>query len=236
MSTPSQPSQPSTTCTLIVAVVTGTDDISLQCTTSLLKLQQHAAQKANLKIDFHIVKTYHDALNMYTQCDYLAIIDGQCGFSPTMVVHAVDTQQSAVYGVYPLGKVDWARIDTRLKNPSPGEPLGHAGNVYNIVPKVSSLSRYVPIESVKDSKVMILKSSVIDAMTGPHTSTDNGHILWYDSSFENTYQTPPQTFFRLLMQQCQQQQTPVMADTHEQCTLSANAEFSGCVGQRGFIR
>lgn len=228
MSTP-EPKAPNDALTLIVAIVTGTDDISLQCTTSLLKLQQHAAQKA-IKIDFHIVKTYHDALNMYTRCDYLAVIEGQCGFSPTMVLHAIETEQSAVYGVYPLGKVDWTRVDTRLKNPS-GEPLGHAGNVYNIVPKASSLSRYVPIDSVKDSKVMILKSTVIDAMTGPHTSTNNGHILWYDSSFENTYQTPPQTFFRLLSQH-----TPVMADTHEQCTLSANAEFSGCVGQRGFIR
>lgn len=215
--------------TVLLAVVAPTDDVSLQCTTSLLKFQQHMATKA-VSMDFHIVKSVREALNLFPRCTWLVVIDGQCGFSSTFISDALESGHGAIYGVYPLPTVNWPRVQERLQS-GDGEPIGHAGNVYNLVPKSASLAQYVPVQSVTDSKVMILRSDIIDTITGPHTSCEDGHVVWYDSSYQNQYHTPAQTFFRLLSQH-----TTVMADIREQCTVSGNAQFSGCVGQRGFLR
>lgn len=221
---------------IIFAVITRTDDISLQCTTSLLKLQQLAARRQDLVMDFHILGCVGDALNMYAQGDYLVIVDGQNGVPPEFVFGAIDSTHPAVFGVYPLAKVDWERVKSRVQDETATEPLGHAGNVYNIVPKHATMGRYVPVDSINESKVMVLKCSVVESMAGDHTKTTKDgkeyHILHYESSADGEFNTPDQTFFRAL-----QQYTPVvLADIQEQCTYSGNAQFAGCVGQRGFVR
>ena len=49
---------------VILAVVTQTEDVSLQCTTSLLRLQQAAARRPDVHLDIHIVSTLLEALNI----------------------------------------------------------------------------------------------------------------------------------------------------------------------------
>jgi hypothetical protein len=220
---------------IIFAVVTHTDELSLQCTTSLLKLQQLAARRADLMMDFHIMNSVGDALNMYSKGDYVVIVDGRNGFSADFIFGAIEAGHKAVYGVYPLPQVDWERVKARVQNENATESLAHAGNVYNIVPQESSMSRYVPIKSIKESKVMILQAAVIESMVGEHTkTTKNGsefHILHFESSSDNLLLNPDQTFFKSLQGHC-----TVLADLQEQCTVSGSAQFAGCVGQRGFVR
>ena len=223
------------TTRIIFAVVTHTDEISLQCTTSLLKLQQLAARRADLVMDFHIINSVGDALNMYSDGDYVVVVDARNGFSADFIFGAIDGGRDAVYGVYPLSQVDWERVNARVQSVSSSEPMGHAGNVYNVVPEGSSMSRYIPIKSIKESKVMILRASVIEQMVGEHTKTvKNGkpfHIIHFESSSDDELLNPDQTFFKALQRHC-----AVVADLEEQCTLSGSAQFAGCVGQRGFVR
>jgi hypothetical protein len=217
---------------IVLAVVTKTEEISLQCTTSLLRLQQAIATKKDLVLDFNIVTSFLDALNLHTKGDFLVIIDQQCSCSVEFVLGGL--QHPAVVGVYPLGQVNWKRIETRINTPGATEPLRHAGNVYNIIPAQASLSRYLPVQSVVESKVLMIKSEEIAKITGPHTEYTDAQgvrkdLLAHPSVFENTLQNEYQTFIRKL-------QCPLVADVQEQCTLSANAQFAGCVGQRGFVR
>lgn len=223
----------STPTRILFAVITHTDDISLQCTTSLLKLQQVAARRPDIVMDFHILNSVGDALNMYAQGDYLVVIDQRNGFTPEFILGALE--HSAVLGVYPTPIVDWERVKARVQDDRATEPLAHAGNVYNIVPESASMSRYVPVKSIRESKVMVIKSSVIESMVGEHTkSTKDGkpfHILHFESSSDDTLNNPDQTFFKTL-----QRYTNVVADLQEQCTMSGSAQFAGCVGLRGFVR
>lgn len=217
---------------IILAVVTTTEEVSLQCTTSLLRLQQTVATRKDLALDFHVVSSFLDALQLHSRGEYLVIVDQKCGFTADFVLAGL--QHPAVVGVYPLGQVDWKRVETRINSPGSQEPLHHAGNVYNIVPANTMLARYIALQSVIECRVLILHSEEIAKITGPHTeyidaNGDAKHLLTHSSVFENQLQNEYQTFIRKL-------QCPVVADVQEQCTMSANAQFAGCVGQRGFIR
>lgn len=221
---------------ILFSVITHNDDISLQCATSLLKLQQLAARRQDIVLDFHILNSVGDALNLYNTGDYLCIVDGQNGFSAEFIFGAVDHKHAAVLGVYPLPQVDWERVKARVQDETATETVGNAGNVYNLVPAEAAMGRYIPVKSVRECKVMCLQCDVIKNMVGDHTkTTKNGkefHILHFESSADGAFNTPDQTFFRAL----QRYTHVILADIEEQCTYSGNAQFSGCVGQRGFIR
>jgi len=213
---------------IILAVVTPTEDVSLQCTTSLLRLQQSAASKTDVSLDFHIVSTLLEALNLYTKGDVLLVVDGQCSVSSEFVFGGLD--KPCVLGIYPLAKVDWERVAKTVTIEGSQEPPGHTGNVYNVVPQASTMSRYVLLQQVLEAKVLMIKTEEIQKIVGPHTQYDqNKHLLCHDSVFEGIHQNQYQTFLRKL-------QCPVVGDLQEQCTLSGSAQFAGCVGMRGFVR
>jgi hypothetical protein len=218
------------TTTVVLAIVTKTEDVSLACTTSLLRLQQQAARREDIVLDVHIVPELNDALNLVSG-DYVIAIDAQCGFTPEFVFGVVESEHSAVAGVYPLPKVDWARVKKVLHSDSSKEPLNHAGNVYNLTPAVSTMRRYVPVTKVEELRVLALKSSLIKDLMGPSTSYagNTKHLLCHDSVYDDAFHNCYQTFFRKISQL-------LVADVEAPCMMSAPAQFAGCVGMRASVR
>lgn len=215
--------------TIVLAIVTKTEDVSLACTTSLLRLQQQAARRDDIILDVHIVPEVNDALNLVTG-DYVVAIDAQCGFPPEFVFGVVECKHSAVAGVYPLPKVDWDRVSKVLHSEVSTEPLHHAGNVYNLTPAVASMQRYVPVKHVRELRVLALKTQVIKDLMGPSTSyADNTkHLVCHDAVYDDTFHNVYQTLFRKIPQ--------IVADVEAPCVLSAPAQFAGCVGMRASVR
>lgn len=221
---------------VVLAVVTTTDDISLACTTSLLRLQQLAARR-NVALDVHVVGSFLEALNTHEHGDFVVAMDAACGVPPEFVFGLLDSKDHPVIaGVYPLAKVDWDRVGRVLADPLATEPLSHAGNVYNVTPSPGpGLHRYVPIKDVSELRVLGVSSAILAAMAGPHLSyTDsdgNDKTLFaYESVLDGAYQNPWQTFARLLGS------TPIVADLEAPCVFAAPAQFAGCVGMRSVLR
>ena len=218
--------------TVVLAVVTITDELSLSCTTSLLKLQQVAALRGDIKLDVHIVHSFLEALNAFTTGDYIVVMDGNTGVSPEFVFGILETKHLAIAGVYPLPRVDWERVTKVLNDPNATEPLNHAGNVYNVVPVPGqSLGRYVPIKDVTELKVLALDCSVLKKMAGPDISYDGGKgfLFAHESVYEDMYQNAYQTFARKLG-------VEIVADLEAPCTLAAPAQFAGVIGMRTTVR
>lgn len=214
--------------TVVLAIITKTEDVSLACTTSLLRLQQHAARREDVVLDVHIVPELNDALNLVTG-DYVVAIDAQCGFSPEFVFGAVNSKHPAVAGVYPLPKVDWDRVKKVLHSDSK-EPLCHAGNVYNLTPAVATMQRYLPVAKVEELRVLALKTSAIKDLMGPSTSyaENTKHLVCHDAVYDDTFHNCYQTLFHKLPH--------MVADVEAPCVMSAPAQFAGCVGMRGSVR
>lgn len=217
--------------TVVLAIVSKTDDVSLACTTSLLRLQQHAARREDIALDVHIVGDLLEALNI-GRGDYIVTIDAQCGFPVEFIFGLLDSGHKVVAGVYPLPRVDWDRVKKTLESESK-EPLGHSGNVYNLTPVLGGgLQRYAPVKEVKELRVLAIATSVLAEMAGPCNSFGDGKYLYcHDSVYEDVFQNPYQTLVRKLPSDVR-----VMADLDMPCVLSAPAQFAGCVGMRGFVR
>jgi hypothetical protein len=217
---------------VLLAIITHQDELSLVCTTSLLRLQQVAGRRDDVLLDVHLVPTFLDALNTYSKGDYVFIVDGTIGVPPEFVFNAIASDHDVVAGVYPLPKVDWDRVAKVLGDAASTEPLNHAGNTYNVTPAPgrSGVSRYVPVREVKELKVLCLKSSVLEKLAGPETSYDKGHLFTYDSVFDNAFSNVYQTLARKLGIES------IMADLDCPCVCAGPAQFAGCVGMRGSIR
>jgi hypothetical protein len=218
------------TVTIVLAIVTKTEDVSLICTTSLLRLQQQAFRREDITLNVHIVPDLNDALNLVSYGDYIMIVDAQCGFTPDFVFGVVDSGHQAVAGVYPLPKIDWDRVSKVLYSEDSKEPLNHAGNIYNLTPAVATMQRYVPVHTVQELRVLVLKTSLIRDLMGPSTSyADNTkHLICHDAVYNDTFHNVYQTLFHKL--------PLVVADVEAPCVLSAPAQFTGCVGMRTSLR
>ena len=217
---------------VILAVVTQTEDVSLQCTTSLLRLQQAAARRPDVHLDIHIVSTLLEALNINpSDNQWLVIVDGTCGVPDAFVFQAIAADKDMVLGIYPLPRVDWDRISAYLSAKS-NEPVEHTGNVYNIKPRNVLYSRYVAVDTVNDAKIMCISLAALKSLSGPHTAGNNMHLYTHDAIFGGRFYTPYQT----LVKKFQDTNLSVVADVENQCTISGNAQFAGCVGARGFVR
>jgi hypothetical protein len=233
MATPAPPKH----TRVVLAVITTTDELSLACTTSLLKLQQIAAQRSDLALDVHLVTSFLEALNTYVRGDVVIMIDGAVGIPHEFVLGVLDSSHAVVAGVYPTARVDWDRVAKVLHDPSATEPLHHAGNVYNVTPDPGrGLVRYVPIRDVTELKVLAIKSSVLQAMAGPDISYDiqdgTAYLFTHESVFENKLQNVYQTLTRKL----KDKGIHIVADLDAPCTLAAPAQFAGCVGMRSAVR
>jgi len=221
--------------TIVLAIVTVTDDISLACTTSLLRLQQMAGRRTDCRLDVHVVPSFLEALNLYASGDYVVVMDAMAGVPPEFVFGVLDAPHPVIAGVYPLPTVDWERVGKVLRDPESTEPIGHAGNVYNLVPASGSLKRYVPVSSVTELKILAVQSTLLEQLAGPDISyvdpvTNKPRYLFaHESVFKDAYQNAYQTFSRRLP-------CAIVADLDAPCVLSAPAQFAGCVGMRRVLR
>lgn len=219
---------------IVLAIVAPTDELSLPCTTCLLKLQQIAARRGDIKLEVSIVPTVLQALNQYKQGDWVVVLDSMLGMPPEFVTGLFECQHDVVVGVYPLPVVDWNRVSSRVLGPETSragaEPLQHAGNVYNIKPKASRMQRYVPVADAAELKLLAVRSSLLQDMAGPTTSFEGGDLFAYESVFDNQFQNVYQTFARKVGLD------RVVADLESPCMLSAPAQFAGCVGMRTALR
>ena len=216
---------------VVLAIITHNEEISLVCTTSLLRLQQLAARRDDILLDVHLVPTFLDALNTYDKGDFVFVLDGNIGMSPDFLFQAIASEHQVVAGVYPLPHVDWERVERVLRDDSSTEPLNHAGNVYNLTPSPGrGLTAYAKVKDVKELKVLCVKSSVLENLAGPETSYDKGHLFTHDSVFFDKLQNEYQTLARKIGLE------NIMADLERPCTCAGPAQFTGCVGMRGSVR
>jgi len=220
--------------TIVLAIVTPADELSLVCTTSLLRLQQMAARRGDVLLDVHIVPTFLEALNTYARGDYLAVLDANVGAPPEFVFGVLDSPAAAAHpliaGVYPLPRVDWERVSKTAKDPAATEPLSHAGNVYNVTPGAATLAhRYAPVTALAELRALVVDCRVLARMAGPDISyVENGatkYLFAHESVWENSRQNEYQTFAR-------KSGESVVADLEAPCVLAAPAQFAGCVGMR----
>jgi hypothetical protein len=216
---------------VVLAIITHCDELSLVCTTSLLRLQQQAARRGDLTLDVHLVPTLLDALNTYDKGDFVFVLDGTIGVSPDFVFQAIASGKDAVAGVYPLPHVDWERVERVLRDDSATESLKYAGNVYNLTPAPGrGMTAYANVKDVKELKVMCLKSSVLEKLAGPDTSYDTGHLFTHDSVYFDTLHNQYQTLARKIGLE------NIVADLEHPCMCAGPAQFAGCVGMRGSVR
>lgn len=223
---------------MVVAIVTGNDELSLACMTSLLRLQQQQSTRGRqCQLDVHIVPTFLSALNLFDKGDYIVVLDGAAGVPPEFVFGVIDSGQDAVAGVYPLPRIDWDRVETAVKNGNESEPVNHAGLTYNVTPTTGPVRyglRYVPIDEVNELKVVAIASHVLRRMAGPDLSyeDDDGvrrYLFAHDSVFDNRFHNQFQTFARRLP-------VPLVADLEAPCIMTGPAQFAGCVGARKTLR
>lgn len=215
---------------VVLAIITHCDELSLVCTTSLLRLQQQAARRDDVSLDVHLVPTLLEALNTYDKGDYVFVLDGNIGVSPDFLFQAIASKHPVVAGVYPLPQVDWERVERVLRDDTATEPLNYAGNVYNLTPAPRGMAAYVSVKDVKELKVMCLKSSVLEKLAGPETSYDKGHLFTHDSVSFDKLQNEYQTLARKIGLE------HIVADLERPCTCAGPAQFAGCVGMRGSVR
>lgn len=215
----------------VIAIVTEGEELSLTCTTSLLRLQQQAAQQGHaLTVD--LVPSFLEALNSTAQdADYLFIFDSNVGVPPEFVFGVLQGTHEAVAGVYPLPRIDWARITRVLADDAATEPIAHAGNVYNLTPATGHrLQRYVPVKEVSELRVLALSFALLESIEGDSYTDETGDKKLYtrdtvvDGKFLNKYQT----FARKV--------PSLVVDLEAPCNLNAPAMFAGCVGYRGYVR
>lgn len=211
----------------VIAIVTATDDISLNCTTSLLLLQQEAARRGNV-LSVTIVPTFLEALNSKNNgFDYLFAIDGTAGVPTAFVFGVLDGTHEAVAGVYPLPKIDWDRVTRALVREDDSEPIAHAGNVYNLTPAPGHpLSRYVPVTKVEELRVLAVSTRVLQEIEGD-VYEETKKLYTRDSVESGVLLNAYQTFAR---------KVALVADLQAPCSLSAPATFAGCIGYRGYVR
>jgi hypothetical protein len=219
---------------IVLAVVAPVEELSLACMTSLLRLQQLAARRNDVRLDVHMVPTFLDALNAYVAGEFVVVLDANIGAPPEFVFGILDSKHNVIAGVYPVPGVDWDRVRKIADDPLANEPLNHAGNVYNVIPASAGFQRYIPIAEIKELRALAVRSSVLEKLAGPDISyaAEDGttkYLFTHDSVFENKLQNVWQTFARKTGE-------VIVADIETPCVYNAPAQFAGCVGMRTSLR
>lgn len=214
--------------TLVVVIVSPTEELSLACMTTLLKLQVAAARLNQCKLDVRVAHTFLEALNLYSHGEWVVAIDAFAAVPTDFVFALTSCEHDVIAGVYPLPELDWDRVKKVFDDPDATEPIEHAGNRYNVAPEPKHMTRYAPVGAIRELKILAVRSALLEKMAGPDVSYDGGYLFAHDSVFENEFQNAYQTFAR----KCQQAGAKIVADLDSPCTMSGPALFAGCVGMR----
>jgi len=220
---------------VILAVVCPTDEVTLSCMSSLLRLHLAVAERRNVSLNIHLLTNLNDALNIgakeSTSDAWIVVVDGAVGFPAEFVIDLLNGKapdDTIVAGVYPTAVVKWDRVERLLKAGTTTERREHMGNVYN-VSLSSGTQRYVPVSAVKELKVMAMRRAVLDAFPNAGAAYDDGILFATEGVHDGKLENAWQRFVRMAGR-------TVVADVEAGCTLSAPAAFTGCVGQRRVLR
>jgi hypothetical protein len=209
---------------VVAIVTTESEEISTACVTSMLRLQQQAAQHGNA-LTVTIVPSFLEALNSNLNgAEYLFVVNGNVGVPPEFFFGVFASGHDAVAGVYPLPKIDWTRVTRVLADEDASEPLAHAGNVYNLTPVAGrTLRRYVPVKNVQELRVVAISSKALESVVADAYGEHGEHKLYaHDSVIDGKLHNPYQTFaHKLDAQVC----ATLVADLEAPCSLSAPASL-----------
>lgn len=206
--------------TVALLIVAPNDDISLSCTTSLLRLQQAAAQRLTagapaVLLDLHITASVDEALQHVAASDagVGAIIHANIGFPHEFILDAaLQDTYDLVLGAHPLPRIDWEAVHTRGTQ--------EAGINFNVAVHPDATGRYraiIPEKSI----------NVLDMFVVKRDALPKNVVYVADEMVDGVRVSASQRFLGLFRDET------VAVDVEHQCTRTGSAEFAGCVGYRG---
>lgn len=231
--------------TVVVNVLLGDrTEASIGTAVSLLRLQNELAKQnvADVALRIAFSTDVNEALNAVALDAYVVCVDGRVAFEPDFVLGLLDPAcPPVVLGVHPLPRVDWKRVDARLKTATvtAKEPLEHAGNVYSVtprlVPNTAAEVRWVPVDSlgVTTYCVGITPAALQKMYTAAEVGTDGARqyrIFARDGVVDGVFLSKHAWLLHLV------DPDDVHADVQYPCSFTGVAEFAGCVGQRKSLR
>lgn len=222
-----------------------TGEVTINCATSLLLVQQAAARRAHTADRVQLEVTISDSVNaaingmmQIPEVDTIVLIDATVGFPPEFLFDALDSNLDVVVGVHPLPRIDWEGVKAAVAaNAVPAADLHLAGLSYNVrLLPASPPPRYAPIDPADlDADVfglLVVRRAVLETMRAAfpeHAYNDGAEFMYAcEDVVRGVRRSPSARFVGMLGAAA-----AVHADTERQATKSGTAEFAGCVGMRG---
>lgn len=218
----------------LIAGISATGDVSINFTASLLRFQSDLARASNTVATFDFFESVNDALNQFhtnKTYDVLVLIDTGMAIDPTFFLE-YDADKPFVVGAYPLGKIDWARVEKKIGMPGSEDP-SMIGNIYSIDPRKGTIQgRYVV---VKTAGLGIAKVGrcVIDEIVKTHGEkviSNDGKLVLHAAGIEDG------TAMSADERVCHLWGGYIYADSKHTTKNSGPIAFSGCVGTRTKLR
>jgi hypothetical protein len=218
----------------LIAGITSSGDVSITFTASLLRFQTDLARATDTSAAFDFFETVNDALDHFNRdkrYDIIVLVDASMSIDPIFFIES-DPEKPFVVGVYPLGKIDWARVEMKIGMPGSEDP-GMVGNVYSIDPsKGTSQGRHIVVTSA-GLGIAKLARRVVDEIVVNHGSkvlSKDGKLMLHAPGIEDGVSMTADE------RMCHLWGGNIYADTKYRTKSSGSMAFSGCVGTRTKLR
>lgn len=229
-----------------VGVVCPQGEVSLNCTTSMLRLQQAVARLAASGKDVvHLEVTISDTANAalnemmaQPEIEMMIVVHCSIGFPADFLLGAVNSGLDMIVGVHPLPQIDWKSVREAVDAGTLKADLHLSGLEYNVQLRSGAvISRYIPISSAKDAMSLFAVSrSALEAVRKrfPELCYENGFLYEAEDVVSGRRRNSTERFLALLAAAGIEN---AYADVDAQAGKMGSAEFAGCVGMRsGSIR
>ncbi len=218
----------------LIAGISPIGEVSINFTASLLRFQSDLAHASNTAASFDFFESISAALDHFHReksFDVLVVLDAGMAIDPTFFIE-YDPSKPFVVGVYPLGKIDWARVEKKIGLPGSEDP-GMIGNVYSIDPRKGSIQGRHIVVKTAGLGIAKLGRRVIDDIIAKHGTkvlSKDGKLIVHASGIEDGIAMTADE--RL----CHLWGGDIHADTKYHTKSSGPVSFSGCVGTRTKLR
>jgi hypothetical protein len=218
----------------LIAGISPTGDVSINFTASLLRFQADLARASDTVAAFDFFESISTAIDHFhrdASFDVLVLIDAGMAIDPVFFIE-YDSTKPFVVGVYPLGKIDWARVEKKI-GLACTEDASKIGNIYSIDPRKGSIQgRYIVVKTA-GLGIVKLGRCVLDEIIAKHGTkvlSKDGKLVLHAAGIENG--TAMSADERL----CHLWGGNIYADTKYHTKSSGPVAFSGCVGTRTKLR
>lgn len=231
-----------------IFVVTGSRrEAALPCATSILKVQSALmVHPERITANLHFVSTVDDALNALLASpdddeSSALVTNTMVGFEPQFVLECMASTKSCVIGCYPVGSIDWGRVEALGKAQEAVEPPSMWGNTYNILPanEAPDEEGFTRVAGVREFSMLWLRKKVLRDIVQRHPEIVAGDRAAFcvpgtfaTGAGDATYMSQEQRFVSLLS-----------GGSHVAWTRldlpavnTGLAEFAGSVGSRLVLR